>query len=60
MKQGVQVELDWDIIAGNDGRDDVLGIQMFDANGRDTQLPASTTQNYWEFTTQVCGEAAMA
>ena len=53
MLQGIQVEIDWDIIAGNDGRDDALGLQIFDANGRDTQVPP-TAQNYFEFTTQVC------
>lgn len=54
VKAGITVELDWDVIAGSDGHEDSLGLQVFDANGRDTGAPARG-QNYFEFVTQAGG-----
>lgn len=46
------IELDWDVIAGATDAQNALEVQMFDANGRDANVPM-TGHNFFEFTTQV-------
>jgi hypothetical protein len=52
-QSGKTIELDWDIIAGASDGESALDVQMFDANGRDVQVPQTGGHNFFEFVTQV-------